>query len=112
MHLSAGLPDCEGIYERARARLIRDGGVSLTWLVSPEPAAPAADGDWTAILPSSEGGIAPGATELLELVDRWGDKPGDARQLALDALLDDPAYRPRDGGALVASLARRQQRVP
>jgi hypothetical protein len=75
MHLSAGLPDCEGIYERARARLARDGGVSLTWLVSPEPAAPAADGDWTAILPSSEGGIAPGATELLELVDRWGDKP-------------------------------------
>jgi hypothetical protein len=39
------------------------------------------------VLPPGDSGIAPGATELLELVDRWGDKPGDPRELALDALL-------------------------
>jgi hypothetical protein len=106
MHICAGEPGCEATYERARARLARDGGVSVAWLVSPEPATPGADGDWSGVSPAGEDvKVAPDAAELLQLVGRLGNEPGNAAQLALDALLEDPAYRPQAGGALVALLA-------
>ena len=110
MHICAGEPGCEATYERARARLARDGGVSVAWLVSPEPATPSADGDWSGVFPAADDErVAPDAVDLIELVGRLGNEPGNATQLALDALLEDPAYRSHAGGALVASLARERK---
>ena len=97
---------CEATYERARARLERDGSMSEHWLVTPEPAAPGSGGDWDGVLAEENQGLAPKASDLLALVLEHGGEPEDPVVLALDALLEDPAYRPWDGGALVATLAR------
>ena len=82
----------------------------MAWLVSPEPATPSADGDWSGVFPAADDErVAPDAVDLIELVGRLGNEPGNATQLALDALLEDPAYRSHAGGALVASLARERK---
>ena len=106
MHLCADVSGCEATYERARARLERDGSMSEHWLVTPEPAAPGSGGDWDGVLAEENQGLAPKASDLLALVLEHGGEPEDPVVLALDALLEDPAYRPWDGGALVATLAR------
>jgi hypothetical protein len=56
-----------------------------------KPAAPSAAGDWTEILPPRGSAASrPRATELVELVDRWTEKPGDPRELALTRFLRIP----------------------
>ncbi|HEX6753840.1 MAG TPA: hypothetical protein VF093_09680 [Solirubrobacterales bacterium] len=101
LHIAAAA-GAKDIYETARARLERAGGISTTWLGQPEPGTPGEDGDWNIVF---EGELAaPTAEELFHLVDRGGVEPGDPVMLALDALLEDPVMRPGDGSILAATL--------
>ena len=101
MHIAAAASAAD-VYDTARARLERAGGVSAAWLGQPEPGSPGEDGDWSIIF---EGDLeAPTAARLVSLVDRGGVGPGDPTMLALRALLEDPAMRPKDGAMLVATF--------
>ena len=103
MHIAAAAK-AEDIFEPARARLERAGGVSTTWLAQPEAGGPGEDGDWS---PFFEGDLgAPGLKELGRLVERSGIEPGDPVILALDALLEDPILRAQDGSAVAALLSQ------
>jgi hypothetical protein len=101
MHVAAA-PDTADIYERARKRVERGGGLSQRWFARPESSAPGRDGDWSFAL--SEPLTAPSRTEL-QLLTRGAQPATDAIQLALDALVEDPGLRPRDGAALAVLLA-------
>ena len=101
MHISAAANACD-IYGTARARLERAGGISTTWLCRPEPGTPGEDGDWSIVF---EGDLAaPTPTELLSFVASNGVDPGNPIQLALSALLEDPAMNPSDGAVLATTL--------
>jgi hypothetical protein len=102
MHIAAAA-NAEDIYEPARARLERAGGVSTTWLARPEPGSPGEDGDWSSVFGGER--IAPTREELVLVVRRHGANPGSAVGLALDALLEDAALRPSDGSLVAALLA-------
>jgi hypothetical protein len=109
MHLCAGISGREAMYDRARTRLELAGGVSKHWLAAPEPAAPpedAEESEWDRIFGEPDQRLAPRCADLLALVREHGRKPGNPVVLALDAFLEEPAYRPSDGGAVVALLAR------
>jgi hypothetical protein len=101
MHVAAGVDGAEETYEHARRFLAGQGGVSREWLAAPEPMAPSDEEERVII----GHGIAPDADELLRLV-RAADPQLDAINLALRALLDDAAWRPRDGAELARLLAK------
>jgi hypothetical protein len=105
MHIAAGVPGCEQMYERARARVEVSGGVTIRALAAPESAAPGLDGDSDYAFADIDDRLAPGAVELVALVREHGAAPGEPRTLAIDALLEDPGHRPADGGKLAAFLA-------
>src|SRR4051794_35415795 len=78
--------------------------MSEQWLVKPESAAPGSDGDWAGVFAARNQGLAPDASDRLALVLEHGGGPENPVVLSLDALLQDPAYRLWEGGALVATL--------
>lgn len=102
MHLAA-TPDTADIYERARGRLRRAGGVSVAWLARPEPGSPGEDGDWSRVFGDER--AAPTRQELALIMDHRATVARDPVTLGLDALLEDAALRPSDGAAVVDLLA-------
>ena len=105
MHIAA-TAEASDIYEPARVRLERAGGISTIHLTRPEPGPPGEDGDWAPVFTGEL--AAPTEEELLQFVEQGGATPGDPLVLALEALLEDPAMRPDDGALLVAALVARR----
>jgi hypothetical protein len=101
MHISAAA-QADEIYESARGRLARAGGISTTWLGRPEPGTPGEDGDWTAVFEDPL--VAPTVSELIALVKGTGTTPGDPIGLALNALIEDATHCPELGAILAATL--------
>jgi hypothetical protein len=98
-----------GTYETA-VQAVRDvGGLAGTWIARPNPTGPdpesAEEEEWTAVAPHDASALTPASNELRLLVRNCGADPGDPVDLALRALVEDPAMRPADGAELAAFLA-------
>jgi hypothetical protein len=101
LHLAAAA-NAADMYETARSRLARAGGVSASWVARPEPGTPGDDGDWSQVF--GEDLVAPTNDELIVLVKEAGFVPVDPVGLGLSALLEDPAMFPDLGPLLAATL--------
>jgi hypothetical protein len=108
MHALPDDPQYQSTYEGA-ARAVRDvGGLAPSWIARPSPAGPdpeyAEEDEWT-VLVGDGTGVVPTPDELRRLVHSSGADPVEPVELALRALLEEPAMRPADGAALAAVLA-------
>ena len=109
MHALPDEPGDEDLY-RAAADAVRDvGGIGESWIARPSPAGPdpelAEPEEWTAVAPRDASAFTPTRQELRRLVRTAGTDVEDPIDLALSALLEEPAMRPSDGAALAAWLA-------